>query len=297
MLAGAGCTLPPATPPAPEVLATVVDPGAVAIDSTSLYVSKVVGGPVVKVPLQGGTVSLLNIRTADDSRVAVDQKNLYWSDGTSILACDKSNCDASTVALAPGSARDIVAAGGAVYWWTSTGSSGARIMKSDQTGATPAAPVQIATASWPMGLTVDAQNVYWIDGGYPGVPAIMRAPIDGGSSTMVVETDPPSALAIVSDSTAVYFTTGDGRLIEVPKSGGTSRVLLSNIGDFVQTGLTSDGTNLYVAGSNGVVSMPAHGGPVVTLVANLDWPSGIAVDDSSVYVADQSAGVILKAPK
>jgi hypothetical protein len=295
-LAAAGCSLPPAAPPAPQLLAGVANPYALAVDSTTVYVSKEVGGPVVTIPRDGGVVSTLSIRT-NGCRVAVDQQKLYWSDGSAVYACDKSNCPGSTITVASDNAVDIAAAAGTVYWAVQTpGRTGpGRIMKSDQTGATPGAAVQVSMGQWVYELAVDDQDVYWIDDGVTG-PGIMRAPIEGGTATMLTRTDAPSTLQIAMDATSVYLTTGDGRLVEVSKADGQSRVLLSNIGDF-SIGLATDGTKLYVAGSNGLVSMPAHGGPVTTLVSDVVSPAGIALDDSSVYLADSGASVILKVPK
>jgi len=294
VVAATGCTLPAPPPPAPEVLAFVLDPWALAVDATTVYVSSGQNGSVVTVPVEGGTVSTLNVRTANP--VAVDQQKLYWSDGTGVFACNKSDCAGSTVTVASENAGDIVAAGGTVYWSLApSGVGSARIMKSDQTGETPGPAVQIATGGRINRFAVDEQNVYWIDQAGE-TSAIMRASVDGGPATRLTQIDPAPALNIAAGATSVYVTTSDGRLLEVPKAGGSSRVLLSNIGDS-SSGLAADDANVYVAGGNGLVRMPAHGGPVTTLVSHLASPAGLALDDSSVYLADPAEDRILKAPK
>jgi hypothetical protein len=100
-VAVAGCGQPTLAPSPPQVLASNLVPSAfgIAVDATTVYVSPFDTGPVLAIPVGGAAAIPVGIQ-AEGRAIAVDEQRLYWSDGSSLLACDKSNCMGSTVILA-----------------------------------------------------------------------------------------------------------------------------------------------------------------------------------------------------
>ena len=73
------------------------------------------------------------------------------------------------------------------------------------------------------GVVADSQNVYWISTNGIDSSTLRRAPIQGNVSAEVLLTDttpgpaPCGLTGVALDGTFVYVTTGDGRLLRLPK--------------------------------------------------------------------------------
>jgi hypothetical protein len=310
-----------------QVLATVTAPFGIAVDSTTVYVSQVFPSPLMTVPVGGGAASPLGVLQAEGHGIAVDERRLYWSDGQFLLACDKSNCTGSTVMLAAAQIGVLAIALDATnIYWTATGPGPSRVMKMDKNGGTPVdggtsmdggsvdgggagdgsaasadgnsaagSPVEIATAGWPYNVAVDATNVYWIDQIQPG-SGVLKAPIAGGPAVQLAVSDPIEPMGLALDDDNVYFANGEGTVFEVSKNGGPTHVVLSNLGQF-PAGLATDATNLYVAASTKVVSIPLGGGAAHTLATGIAGAGGIALDATSVYVTDDEGDAVVRVAK
>ena len=113
---------------------------------------------------------------------------------------------------------------------------------------------------------------------------------------LVVSDNESELEAIALDEDNVYFANGAGMVFEVSKSGGPTKTLLSNLGQF-PGGLATDATTLYVAASTRLVSMPLGGGVARTMATGIVGAEGIALDATSVYIADDAGGTILRVAK
>lgn len=288
VLLAAGCSVPP--PPGPgsgQVLASVREPFALAIDSTRIYVAPAEPAPLVAVPLDGGEPATF-VSTATTAVAAYDGW-LYWTDGTSILGCDTSDCAASTFTVAPDDAKVLAIDATNLYWATVPQSSGgSRIMKAARNGGTPA---QLATANFARALAVDAHDVYWVD----DFNGLVSAPLLGGTARQVTLSDSTmSGLAL--DDGNVYFTTIDGKLFTVAKSGGAARVLLTDLGPGA-VAVATDGRNVYVPSVDALVKMAVTGGPVTVLATSLTYITAITLDATNVYAAAAGQGYLVTARK
>ncbi len=285
-LACAGCDSPSSPlPPLPGTpLAQVGTVSGLALDSTTLYVTQK-AGPLVAIPISGiGQPS--SLAAAPAAAVAVDDTRIYWSDGISVLACLKSDCANNTVTLAPGNAQDLEVDASSVYWADAQmPSGGGQIMKVDKNGGSP---IELAPVGWAQHIALDAQYVYWAEYGTGG---IVRVPVGGGPWTEVASVANATIGELALDDLDVYFTTVDGRLFTAPKTGGTPRVLLTDLGP-VAIGVATDGVNLYVPHAADLVRMPVTGGPITRVMSGLQEINAIILDDAFVYVATLFGSVL-----
>jgi hypothetical protein len=146
-------------------------------------------------------------------------------------------------------------------------------------------------ASDPQGATalaLDGEAVFW------GTPDGLVERRDGsGSAVLATETSSIDAVAV--DATRVYYTT-TGVLHAVPRGGGPSAVVATQLGQPFALTLDESAGALYLLDSGagiaaGRVLRVEPGGVVSELLTGLDVPSGLAIDDGSVYVT--AHGVLL----
>ena len=285
---GTGGTANPggAGPASAQLLATTLAPWGVAVDVTTVYVAAQLAGPLIAVPVAGGAPTQL--ATASVFTVAIDETSVYWSDGTSIHACAKHGCAASTVALAPSGPAHGIAVDAANVYWANT--SGSKVMKVGKTGGVP---VALASGGYPYQIAVDDAYVYWTDQ-TPGT--VMKVPTAGGAPVEVAACVAPMGITV--DGSNVYFTTGDGRMMQVPKSGGAALTLSDDLGN-EPWGIATDGKNVYGASMDHgtIVKVPIGGGASTVLAWGQGDPAGVAVDATHVYWTVVETGKVMRVAK
>jgi hypothetical protein len=135
----------------------------------------------------------------------------------------------------------------------------------------------------PTAIAVCGGFVYWVgtacDGGVPaGGPAnLNRIPINGGPNE-VAAGNVSDSRSIVCDRGAVYFWQNLDQLAAAPLDGGAASPRAVGVSD--PGLLATNDASVFWAGAGGV-HMFADGG--VTLVSNVDGPSGIAASDDHLY--------------
>jgi hypothetical protein len=105
-------------------------------------------------------------------------------------------------------------------------------------------------------MAVDATRVYFIRVGEADVFAIDIAATDGSKAVSLAQgAGTPSAIAI--DSTHVYFTVVEGRVMKVAKSGGAPIAIATGVP--TPRGIAERGDRVYVAlGDGRIVSLPKN---------------------------------------
>jgi hypothetical protein len=155
--------------------------------------------------------------------------------------------------------------------------------------------VMVPTLTSPIGIALDANNIYYTDDGNGLVYSVPKA--GGASVALVTSGQAASAWDIIVVGSSVYWSTyNQEKILSVPITGGAASTLSSV--ENVPAGLASDGTSLFWANSwqeapairaenlsTGLVStldLPGDGGTVVI------GPSAIAVDGTYVYWGNEA---------
>jgi sugar lactone lactonase YvrE len=138
------------------------------VDATSVYwtgLAVPAEGIVMKVPLNGGTATVLASAQAKPYTIAVDAASVYWAnynDGTIMKVPIGGGAIVKLVSgqpVAPGSTGIAVDAT-SVYWTTGSGGS---VMKVPLAGGVPT--TLASGQATPDGIAVDATSVYWVNSG------------------------------------------------------------------------------------------------------------------------------------
>jgi hypothetical protein len=230
--------------------------------------------------------------------LAIDETDVYGSDGSNVVTCPKGGCSGAPRIVASGASNMGIAVDATNVYWTAT----TVIESAPKSGG---AATTLASANYAYEIAVDSGYVYWTDQGANGPQGsgIWRVAKTGGNAVQVAN---PSAMGsngpmgIAVDSTNVYFTTADGKIWQVAKSGGTPLLLASDGGNEPWGIAVDDNAVYYVSTPPGanvskVESVPIGGGCVTTLASGLSFAVAVAVDSTGVYFT--TLGTVMKVPK
>jgi hypothetical protein len=283
-------------------------PHTFAVDDSNVYYwsnsgTGFQGGPgnggLVEAPLNGDAPTLLvpdnNGSGGNCPTTAVDATNVYWL--TQIPQAGPSPTGLFDVPIAGGTATTLSMSPNYNTTGLAITPTDAIVQVQSNNGPSTYAAVPIAGGS-PMPVpstfgssgifTADATNIYFVTSGcpcnnngpsYTGPPTgqVVAVPIEGGAGTVLVQQFTGQASSIAVDATNVYWST-DSAVWAVPIAGGPVSSVAGNL-----TGGTAPSQCSGGCGSSGSGTTPTV----------------IAVDATSVYIADYATNVnaILQVPK
>ena len=250
----------------PQVVESFSGSMALAVDGTNLYWTEDLNGTVMKVPLAGGTPTVLASGQYGAVGIAVDATNVYWatdpadfsgsppSNTPFVLAKVPIEGGSPTILVSNFDGRLSIATDGTNVYWTAAGSLGGpmsnRAVK--KVSVNGGSPTTLASGLVnPESIAVDSTDVYWTDGipffsqGAAAVGTIMKVPIDGGQPTTIAsEQDFAAGIAIVGGQ--VFWSNtganpGSGAIVGL--SGGAATALA--IAQAGPTYLAADAEGIY----------------------------------------------------
>ena len=260
-----------------------------------------VATPLASVPV------LLASAQRGSSNLAQDCNYIYWtwSDGFQprgfVMRVSKRGGNPETVVSGQADLTALAVDASFAYW-TNSAAAG-KIMKISLNGGRP----EMVAVDPSSEVAVDASNVYWFSLG-----RLKMVSKRGGTAATLATGDEESSGRIALDSTHVYWTNPgtweencgfckkDGSVMKVPIAGGKQTTLVAG-----QPGpgvIAVDSTGVYYAtenvyggiGDGRIMKLPLDGGRPEPLATNQS-PSGLAIDESSVYWPGD--GAVLKVSK
>jgi hypothetical protein len=222
----------------------------------------------------GGNPTVLASKV-DPTAIALDAANIYWpngSDGT-VMKCGKGGCGdkPAVIASGPSNPAGIAVDAHNVYWTTWTPGT----VQECSLGGCGGVPTTLAAVSsmspaTPTSIAVDATNVYWtLDQNAGGDDLILRCPIAGClglPTTLASKQSAPGDLfpgGLAVDEENVYWTNatqlglgGDGKLMKCAKSGcgGEPTVVASEIDE--PGPIAVDATSIYTRNHYSITKVP-----------------------------------------
>jgi len=288
--------------------ASFSEPYGITTDGTNLYVSDSGNHRIRKIVIDNGTVTTLagsssGSTDATGTSASFDKPYGITTDGTNLYVADRGNHKIRKIVIDNGTVTTLAG--------SSQGST-------DGTGTS-------ASFDGPYGITTDGTNLYVADHGNHRIRKIV---IDNGTVTTLAgssqgSTDATGTSAsfsyptgITTDGTNLYVTDHfNHRIRKIVISTGVVTTLAGSSDGYTDatgtsasfsypTGITTDGTNLYVSDqsnqrirkiviSTGVVTTLAGSGSqgstdATGTSASFKYPIGITTDGTNLYVADQS---------
>jgi hypothetical protein len=300
----------------PILVVNATSPFRVAVDQTYVYWVNNQGSPNGVVGRVRNTnpndVKIISSNEAKPRDLVVDRDYVYWTVQNSgrthgsangfvrRAAINSSDTVIETLASNQCYPNAIRITGEFVFWTNQcdqdpTG----EVMKARIFG--DGEPTVVATTQnrAPTGICADTDYVYWASKG-PTNSGIERAPIGGGASTRLQETNGKPGISLVCNETHLYWPHFEGYAIyRIPKTGSGLQTIHTTTAPIQPNTAVTDGVDLYyVAKDSGelhVVRLNTDGGVIDRkMLGGLSEPEGVTFDSTWVYVANMKADSIVK---
>jgi hypothetical protein len=277
----------PACATAPIVITSTDTGTADRILFDAAYVYFFDGAGIFRAPKAGGDKELM-VKTPGPvaSQFAI-RDGVVWLDpgptGTSVKVTTVPNGFPDYVFTAALGVDHIVASGGVIYTW--------------QAG-NPTPQIQYKTGA---DIVTDGDFLHEVSRLVVDGDVLAESSWTDGVRVGAVTVSSIPAWNLAMDATTVYFSSMDGRVLRVPRSGGDA-VEMATVSPALhgRVGLAVDDTNLYFT-TSAVMRAPKSGGTASVVAESSTEPrvTDVAIDGECVYwiAVDGSGGHIYAGPK
>ena len=221
-------SFPPAPPPfiprPPQVLPPA--PYGLAIDGTHAYFTDFFGGRLLKAPLARGAPEVLLRGLTGPKSVAVSGGCVFWTEQGGVSALDQHGKRA--LATEESSPWRVAVSGEDVYWVDTERGTAKKAAKTGGLVTTLAVGLD-----HPQGLAVDGAFLYfseWGNHGHIGKIALTGF-ATGPAPVVMIASEQEGVTSLTSDAENLYWTTMEGRVVMMPKTGGTPQALATRQGN------------------------------------------------------------------
>jgi hypothetical protein len=287
----------------------VTGPLNVTVDASYLYWTNNQSGSIWRVPIAGGAPTQLASGPAGAWGIAVDSAQVYWTNQKSntVMMAPLAGVTGTEapVTIASGQAQPLGIAVNSSYVMWSNWSDGTVSAVPLGQAADAGAPIHLATGqAHPRQLRLaDPQNLYWGSDSNPGSVIAGNLPMllaGGTPRTVASGGGSRNVYGIATNSVNVYWVTpsvtGDVMFAPLAATNATPTVAATTSGAF---DVVVDANGVYFANGASIRMAPLGGlpaGGVAATVASGVAPSGMAIDDTSLYWVE-TAGRICKLAK
>ncbi len=150
----------------------------------------------------------------------------------------------------------------------------------------------------PWAIAVDGGNLYWTNS---GDGSLASAPIGGGNTVVLNQTNMAGAHGLALDANAIYFAQSTlGTIVRVPRNGGMATMITASKNPWTVAVDASDlfWSNSQAANMGGSIDKtPLGGGAVTQRAINQGFPLCIAIDATNVYWIDAGGNSVQKVAK
>ena len=307
-----------------EVLVSDVISSDIEVRDGQLFWSESGESPVRKIPVNGGTATLLARKVQTPGNMVIKGREIIWIE--SRLGFAPSGCVGPGVLLllnktslntgktkvlmkgdnCAGGTNDIVSDKTSVYWVNSVASPNEyTIFKVDLTYgiSTPL----VKTSKPIVAMARDKTHLYWMEQDDLDPGAIRRMPLGGGDVSTVFSNDKPLVQSFaISGSEVIYAELqypiySTAQIWKVPTSGGTPTLLANT--SLIPRKISADHLNVYWIDESSLNMIPLNGGVITTLANDLDSPVDLVLSSRSVIWIETvccalgQKGSVLKIPK
>jgi hypothetical protein len=227
----------------------------IAINSTSVFTLSPQGGDAPQGLIVscaktgcGGNYTVLASNQTAPWGIAADDANVYWTSAAGLMMEPVGG--GAPALLAPGADSQVALGGGQAFY---TGGTGATLYSVPVGGGTPKELVPPPSGGSVFAVATDCANVYYdaTDG------TLGRVPFAGGPSQLLAK-DAIASLQIAVDDAYVYYASQSG-ISAVPVTGGAPQALVVGAGfNGIAVDATS---LYWTTGSGSLMTMPKPGAP------------------------------------
>jgi sugar lactone lactonase YvrE len=300
----------------PGTTAKFDGPAGIIISGGALYLTDAGSDKIRKITTATGTVTTLagteisGITDGTGASTRFGHPEAITTDGSNLYIADSGNCTIRKMVLSTGEVSTIAGAPGVCGYSDGTGSA--------------------ALFKWIAGITTDGTNLYVAD---TRNNAIRKVVIDTGVVTTLagspgntVTADGVGVMAKFNNPAGITRVNGNLYVIDVNNAirkieiaTGDVKTLYGSVGTgvdnasfyYISMGITSDGTNLYIAGmaNNSIAKVQITTGEETTIagsvgqsgstdgtgtIARFNYPVGVTTDGTNLYVTDTGNTTIRK---